>query len=247
MCILCYSRMSLGVSSAPEKLNRTKEEGIRRKMVKLTDEQKAMLEALDKIPDEEIDFSDIPERPIDWSKARIAPFYRPMWKYFSLKLDQFALDCLEVGPAGGKTLDEAVNKALRAQMFRIKLPVRVEKAEKNVRRIRESPEEIESLYEIQKQTIEILYAKPITEVASADIPFRPVEQFKSEAPLSPVMKDIVLNLDENVIDWFEHRLEDGQSLDEVISKALVDHILWIQSSEGMHRKGKATRGPVESA
>lgn len=235
--------MNLDVSSAPGKPNRTKEEGIRKKMVKLTDEQKAMLEALDKIPDEEIDFSDIPERPIDWSKARIAPFYRPKWKEFRFKLNTGALEWFEDRLAEGQSLDEAVNRALRAQMFRIRFPVRVEKAEKNVRRIRESPDEIENLYEIHKHTIEILYAKPITEVASADIPFRLVKQFKSGALHSPVMKDVALNLDENIIDWFEYQLENEKALDEVLNKALVDHILWIQSSERTQWKEKAARGP----
>lgn len=212
-------------------------------MVKLTDEQKAMLEALDKIPDEEIDFSDIPERPIDWSKARIAPFYRAKWKEFRFKLNTGALEWFEDRLAEGQSLDEAVNMALRAQMFRIRFPVRVERAEKNVRRIRESPNEIEKLYEIHKQTIEILYAKPITEVASADFPFRLVKQFKSEALHSPVMKDLALNLDENIIDWFEYQLENEKTLDEVLNKALVDHILWIQSSERTQWKERAARGP----
>ena len=231
MYILCHFKMSLDVSSVPEKLNLTKEEGIRRKMVKLTDEQKAMLAALDKIPDEEIDFSDIPERPIDWSKAQIAPFYRPILKDFSLKLDQFALDCLESGLADGQTLDEAVNKALGAQMFRIRFPLRVQKSEKTVQRIQESPEEIANLFESQKQQIEILYAMPLADVVSAGVRLDSSARSKTKAgPLHrPVMKAISLNLDENIIDWFEYGLEDGQSLDEVLNKALMDHIQWINS------------------
>ena len=39
-------------------------------MVKLTDAQKAELEALEKLSDDEIDLSDIPEQPIDWSKSQ---------------------------------------------------------------------------------------------------------------------------------------------------------------------------------
>ena len=96
-------------------------------MVKLTEQQKKELEALANIPDHEIDFSDIPERPIDWSKARIAPFYRPKWKKFRLKLNSDALEWFEAGLAEGQSLDEAVSKALRAQMFRIRFPVRVRK------------------------------------------------------------------------------------------------------------------------
>ena len=214
-------------------------------MVKLTAEQKAMLEALDKIPDDQIDLSDIPERPIDWSKARIAPFYRPMLKEFNLKLDGFAIDCLRTGLAEGQSLDDAVNKALRAQMFRIRFPVRALNAEKRILLIQESPEEMEHLYEAHKQEIEIICAMPLAEVASSSVPLKPMSQANPQS--GPDIKEFNLNLDENIVDWFEYRLEDGQPLDEAISKALVDHILWIQSSEGTQPKEKAVREPTESA
>ena len=203
-------------------------------MVKLTDEQKAMLEALDKIPDNEIDFSDIPERPIDWSKARIAPFYRPVWKDYILKLDQSALDCLACNLAEGQTLDESVSKALRAQMFRIRFPVRVEKAEKRVRQIQESPEQINDLFEIQKQEIEILYAMPIKEVAASEIPLQSMNWIEPQGRAE--IQDTSIMLDENVVDWFEYRLEDGQSLDETINKALMDHINWVSTPRGAPQK-----------
>ena len=215
-------------------------------MVKLTEDQKRELEVLRNMPDDEIDFSDIPERPIDWSKAKIAPFYRPIWKNFSLKLDQFALNCLERGLASGETLDEAVNKALRAQVFRIRFPVRAQKAEKNVRRIQESPAEIEELYETQRQTIEILYAKPITEVAAAGLSFKQAMQSKYDSPGSVNVKDVVLKLDENVIDWFEHDLDDGQSLDEVINQALLDHIQWVNSPRVGQPEEKAAQQAEKS-
>ena len=111
-------------------------------MVKLTKEQKAMLEALDKIPDDEIDLSDIPEIT-DWSGVRMGLFYRPMWKDFSLKLDEYITDWFEGGLADGETLGEAVNKALGSEQYRIRFPLRVPKVEELVRqRIKESPEKI---------------------------------------------------------------------------------------------------------
>ena len=206
-------------------------------MVKLTDEQKKRLEALDNISDDEIDFSDIPESPIDWSKARIAPFYRPMLKDFSLKLNGFAIDCLRIGLADGQSLDDAVNKALRAQMFRIRFPVRVQKAEKRIRLIQESPEEIEHLYEAYKQEIEILCAMPLAEVASASLPLKPVRQ--ANPLIQPDIKEFILELDENIIDWFEFGLVDGQSLDEAINKALIDHIRWMSSPLESQQEEKA--------
>ena len=90
-------------------------------MVKLTEEQKRQLEALDKIPDDEIDFSDIP-RITDWSGFRMGLFYRPKWAEFALKLDEYITDWFEGGLADGETLGEAVNKALGSEMFRIKFP-----------------------------------------------------------------------------------------------------------------------------
>ena len=214
-------------------------------MVKLTEEQKAMLEALDKIPDEEIDFSDIPERPIDWSKARIAPFYRPIWKEFSMKLDQSALDCLKSRLADGQSLDDAVNKALGAQMFRIRFPVRVQKAEKRIRRIQESPGEIQDLFEAHKQEIEILYGESIEEVAGSKIPFQSMNWIKPQG--RTVIKDICLKLDENVLDWFEYGLEDGQSLDDVVNQALIDHIEWVSAPRVDQPEGIAAQQGEELA
>lgn len=215
-------------------------------MVKLTEEQKRQLEALDKIPDDEIDFSDIP-LITDWSGFKMGLFYRPKWKDFSFNLDEDIIECLDRGLSDGQTLDDAVNKALGAQMYRIRFPIRVQKAEKTILRIQESPQEVSELTERQIQEIEILYARPVAEVAYCRAPLKPMAQPKtSSEPLRrPVMKEVSLNLDENVIDWFEVRLEEGRTLDEnavkwfeerlvegqtleeTINMALLDHIRYI--------------------
>lgn len=57
------------------------------------------------MPDEEIDFSDIP-LITDWSGFRMGLFYRPKWKDFSLKLEEEVIDCLDRGLLDGRTLDE---------------------------------------------------------------------------------------------------------------------------------------------
>ena len=197
------------------------------------------------MPDDQIDFSDIPERPIDWSKARIAPFYQPALKDFSLTLDGFVVDCLKSGLADGQSLDDTVNKALRSQMFRIRFPIRVQKAEKRIRLIQKSPEEMEHLYEAYKQTIEILCAMPLAEVASAGIPLKPMSQ--AATPQShPVIKDISLRLDENIIDWFEYGLEDGQSLEKALNQALTDHIHWMSSPWGTLMEEESAGKSAES-
>ena len=203
-------------------------------MVKPTEKQRRELEALANMPDDEIDLSDIPERPVDWSKARIAPFYHPKWKEFRLRLNTGVLEWFRDRLAVGQSLDEAISRALRAQMFRIRFPVRVLKAEKRIRRIQESPGEIENLFEAQKQEIEILYAKPISEVVSFRVVFGPSDRFNSIAGDQSRMavKDTFLNLDENIIDWYEYRLEDGQSLHEALNRSLIEHINWVSAPKG---------------
>ena len=57
-------------------------------MVKLTEKQRAELQALEAMSDDEIDLSDIPEREIDWSKAKIGMHYQPDWQDITLRLDQ---------------------------------------------------------------------------------------------------------------------------------------------------------------
>ena len=45
-----------------------------RERVQLTDEQRAEIEALERLPDDQIDTTDIPEL-LDWSDARRGVFY----------------------------------------------------------------------------------------------------------------------------------------------------------------------------
>ena len=70
------------------------------------------LAALAAMPDEEIDTSDIPEI-IDWSKAVVGRFYRPVKEAVTIRLDADVLDWLKQGGRGYQT---RVNKILRAVM-----------------------------------------------------------------------------------------------------------------------------------
>lgn len=210
-------------------------------MVKLTDEQKRQLEAFDKITDDEIDYSDIP--PItDWSGVRMGLFYRPMWKDFSLNLDEYITDWFEGGLADGETLGEAVNKALGSEMYRIRFPVRVQWVEELVCQIKGSPDKMAEVTDWQEDNIKALYNMPVEEVAVSDVPLKPSghSKLKTGASHNPVIRDITLKLDENIVDWYEW-LEEGKPRDEVLSKALLNHIHRFQFQEEAKRPEKAAR------
>ena len=106
-------------------------------MAKLTEEQKAELEALNNMPDEEIDYSDIPFKPIDWSKAKTGMFYRPVKQETSLKLDEYVIDWFNNSLQDGQELDEAVNQALMDHIYRIRFPKRTKAAEEAERQTTE--------------------------------------------------------------------------------------------------------------
>ena len=74
-------------------------------MGKLTEEQRAQLQALEAMSDDEIDLSDIPEREVDWFTAKIGMHYQPDWQDITLRLDQNLIDWFEehsgnLGPQG---------------------------------------------------------------------------------------------------------------------------------------------------
>jgi uncharacterized protein (DUF4415 family) len=78
----------------------------------LSKEQREELKALQKMPDKEIDYSDIP--PItDWIGAVVGKFYRPVKETVTIRLDADVLDWLK---QGGKGYQTRVNKILRTVM-----------------------------------------------------------------------------------------------------------------------------------
>ncbi len=81
-------------------------------MKKATEKQSEELAALAALPDDEIDTSDIPE-VVDWEKAVVGRFYRPIKQAVTIRLDADVLDWLK---KGGKGYQTKVNKILRAVM-----------------------------------------------------------------------------------------------------------------------------------
>ena len=94
-------------------------------MVKLTEEQKAEIEALEAMPDDQIDYSDIPEMTeVDWSKAKVGMHYEPDWQDITLQLDQNVIDWFE---EQAETLEKAhrdINRALMEHIRRERFPGR---------------------------------------------------------------------------------------------------------------------------
>ena len=91
-------------------------------MVKLTDEQRAELEALEAMPDDQIDYSDIPEMTHeDWARARRDMFYRPDWQDITLRLDRNVVDWFE---ENAEEAAKAINQALMEHMRRVRFPYR---------------------------------------------------------------------------------------------------------------------------
>ena len=95
-----------------------KEIRTKRARVELTEQQKADLERLRNMPDEEIDTSDIPEI-LDWSNAKRGMFYRPVKQQITLRLDAELISWFkEQAGEGGRGYQTEINLALREHVVR---------------------------------------------------------------------------------------------------------------------------------
>ena len=81
-------------------------------MTKLTRAQAREIRTLQRMRDEEIDFTDIP-LTVDWSKAVVGKFYRPIKTSLTIRLDADVLAWLKGQGAGYQT---RINALLRNAM-----------------------------------------------------------------------------------------------------------------------------------
>jgi uncharacterized protein (DUF4415 family) len=87
-----------------------------RNLPKLTKQQRAELEALAKMPDAAIDYSDIPPLSDEfWEKAMRNPFYKPTKQSTTIRLDSDVLLWLK---SKGKGYQTRINRILREAMLR---------------------------------------------------------------------------------------------------------------------------------
>jgi uncharacterized protein (DUF4415 family) len=82
-------------------------------MRKISKKARKEINALAKLPDEQIDLSDIPE-VTDWSGAVRGMFYRPIKKSLTIRLDADVLAWLKSQGAGYQT---RINHLLRSAML----------------------------------------------------------------------------------------------------------------------------------
>ncbi len=83
----------------------------------LTRKQKAELEALAALPDDQIDLSDVPEVR-DWSGAKRGLFYRPVKRQLTLRLDADVVAWFKRHARGGRGYQTDINRALREHVQR---------------------------------------------------------------------------------------------------------------------------------
>ncbi|MFZ1831129.1 MAG: BrnA antitoxin family protein [Candidatus Competibacteraceae bacterium] len=83
---------------------------------KLTQRQLEELEALKAMPDEEIDYSDIPPTTAEqWNRAEVGRFYHPAKEQLTLQVDA---DVVAWFKAQGKDYPVRINELLRQVMLR---------------------------------------------------------------------------------------------------------------------------------
>ena len=83
----------------------------------LTPKQRAALQALEDLPDEQIDTTDIPEL-LDWSGARRGQFYRPVKRQITLRLDADVIAWFKARSQNGRGYQTDINRALREHVER---------------------------------------------------------------------------------------------------------------------------------
>jgi uncharacterized protein (DUF4415 family) len=81
-------------------------------MRKLTARQKSEITVLAKLPDNQIDTSDIPEASFT-DRAIVGQFYRPVKKAISVRLDADVLDWLKrFGPGYQRRINDILRRAM---------------------------------------------------------------------------------------------------------------------------------------
>lgn len=87
----------------------------------LSKEQKAEIKALENLPDEKIDTTDIPEI-LDWSGAKRSLLYRPVKQQITLRLDADVVAWFRATAPEGRGYQTEINRVLREHTRRTSDP-----------------------------------------------------------------------------------------------------------------------------
>ena len=99
-------------------------------MVKLTDEQKEKMKALEAIPEDQIDLSDIPELTTEQRRnARRINIYKPDWQDITLRLDRNVVDWFEENAENDDEAAKVINEVLVEHIRKVRFPNRKAVAE----------------------------------------------------------------------------------------------------------------------
>ncbi len=77
--------------------------------------ERAELDALEALPEDQIDTSDIPET-LDWSGAKRGLFYRPVKQQITLRLDADVVAWFKQQAPDGRGYQTDINRALRSHV-----------------------------------------------------------------------------------------------------------------------------------
>ena len=88
---------------------------MRKDVSDLTEAQRAKLDALEPLPDDQIDTSDIPET-LDWSGAKRGVFYRPVKQQITLRLDADVVAWFKEQAKGGRGYQTDIHRTLHSHV-----------------------------------------------------------------------------------------------------------------------------------
>jgi len=84
---------------------------------RLTRDQQKEIAALEQVPDDQIDTTEVPEMR-DWSAAQRGALYRPVKQQITLRLDADIVAWFKSHACGGRGYQIDINRALRSHVQR---------------------------------------------------------------------------------------------------------------------------------
>ena len=90
---------------------------MKREDSELTPKQRAELQTLEALPEEQVNTTDIPEL-LDWSDARRGLFYRPVKRQITLRLDADIIAWFKARARNDRGYQTDINRALREHVER---------------------------------------------------------------------------------------------------------------------------------